>query len=142
VNVILQIGYQKSLGRRKEGQLVRAWVNEEECAWVDKCGVYLTSRLESSQGILWYLWKGDVSPEDVIRIQVKTSITGKGADEDRTFEALYYVSPDAPVRVIDPKGVGHKSYPLLKGKLLEMGSVSDADKREAEIDEFLRGDFD
>lgn len=139
---IVQIGYQKTAQRRREGQLIRAWINDEECSWQDKCGKYLTSRLESSKGILWYLWKGEADSGDVIRISVKTSLVNVGADERRTFESLYYLSPGAPVREIEVKGVGCKGYPLLKGRVLEMASVSEQDKRESEVDEFLRGDFD
>ena len=142
MRVIVQIGYLKSAGRRREGQLIRAWVNDIECSWQDEVGKYLTSRADAAKGILWYLWQGDVDPEDVIRIEVKTSLRGVGPDEGRTFESLYYVNPDAPVREIDVRGIGHRAYPLLKGRLVEMGTVSKEDERHADIEEFLRGDFD
>lgn len=142
MRVIVQIGYLKAAGRRREGQLIRAWVNDIECSWQDDVGKYLTSRAEAAKGILWYLWQGDVEPDDVIRISVKTSLVKVGPDEGRTFESLYYVSKDASVRDIEVKGVGHRGYPLLKGKLVEMGTVSKKDEREADIEEFLRGDFD
>lgn len=141
MRVIVQIGYLKSGGRRREGQLIRAWVDEIECSWHDDAGRYLTSRAEASRGQLWYLWQSDVEAEGVIRIEVKTSLRGIGPDEGRTFESLYYLSPEAPVREIEVRGVGYKGYPLLKGRLVEMGTVSKQDEREADIEEFLRGDF-
>ena len=141
MNVLLQIGYQKSAGRRREGQLVRAWINEEECSWRDAAGKYLTSKMEAAKGILWYLWKGEVDPTDTVRISAMTTLAGIGPDERRTFESLYYVDPEVPVREIMVQGVGRKRYPLLKGRLVEMGSVSEEDKRVAEIEDFLRSDF-
>jgi len=141
MRVIVQIGFQKAAGRRREGQLVQAWVNDEECSWSDGCGKYLTSRAESAQGVLWYLWQGDVGSDDTIRIAVKTSLAKIGTDEARTFETLYYMNPDAPVRQIEVKGVGRRGYPLLKGRLIEAAHVSEKDKREAEIEAFLEGDF-
>jgi hypothetical protein len=140
VRVVLQIGYQKAVGYRKEGQRVQAWINDEECSWQDDCGKYLTSRKESAGGKLWYLWATDVEQQDVIRISVKTAIAKVGPDEARTFESLYYVSEEVPVREINVKGVGRRGYPLLKGRLVEMGTVSEQDKREAEIEEFLKKD--
>lgn len=142
MRVIVQIGFLKAAGRRREGQLVRAWVNDIECSWQDEVGKYLTSRAEAARGTLWYLWQGDVSPDDVIRVSVKTSLRQIGTDEARTFESLYYVNESAPVREINVRGVGYKGYPLLKGRVVEMGTVSKQDEREADIEEFLRGDFD
>ncbi len=140
MRVILQIGYQKAAGMRKEGQRLNAWVNDEECSWQDDCGKYITSRAQSAKGVLWYLWASEVETDDTIRISAKTSIAGVGTDEARTFESIYYVSAEAPVREINVRGVGSRGYPLLKGRLVEMGTVSEQDKREAEIEEFLRED--
>jgi len=97
--------------------------------------------MDSSKGMLWYLWKGESSHGDTIRIKVSTSIVNVGTDERRTFERLYYTSDDVDVRSITSQGVGSKGYPLIKGRVVEMASVSEADKREAEIEEFLEDDF-
>jgi len=137
VRIVLQIGYLKSMGYRKYGQSVRAFINDEECSWQDDTGKYISSKVDASKGLLWYLWSGEAEPEDVIRVEVKTSVVGAGPDENRTFEALYYVDAGAPVREIEVAGVGHKRYPLLKGRLRKMGSVSESDKRESEISEFM-----
>ena len=143
MRVIVQIGYMKTGGRRRVGQLVRAYVNDSEISWGD-CeieGKYLTSRVEASKGILWYLCDMDLNEQDTLRMEAKTSIVGVGTDEDRTFESFYYVSEEAPVRELVVSGVGMKGYPLVKGRILEIGSVSEADNRKSEIDEFLRKGF-
>ena len=141
MKVLVQIGYQKASRYRKEGQKIQAWVNEEECSWLDKCGKYITSRMESSKGVLWYLWKGEVSEGDTLRIKVSTSVVNVGTDERKTFERLYYVSEDVSVSEVTHQGVGSRGYPLLKGRILEMASVSAADAREAEIEEFVEDDY-
>ncbi len=142
MRVIAQVGYMKA-GRRRVGQLVRMYINDSEISWGD-CeieGKYLTSRVDTSKGTLWYLCDIDLDERDTLRVDVKTSIVGVGTDEDKTFEALYYVNSDAPVKEIFVSGVGMKGYPLLKGRVLEIGSVSEADNRKSEIDDFLGGDF-
>jgi len=140
VRVVLQIGYLKSMGRRRYGQSVRAFINDAECSWQDDTGKYISSKVDASKGVLWYLWSGEAEPEDVIRVEVKTAVMGAGPDEGRTFEALYYVDAGAPIREVVVVGVGHRRYPLLKGRVLEMGSVSESDKREFEISEFMDND--
>jgi len=52
---------------------------------------------------------------------------------------LYYCDPEAPVRDITVRGVGARGYPLIKGRIVEMGSVSQADKRVDEVDQFFEG---
>ena len=141
MKVLLQIGYQKAHRYRKEGQRVQAWINDEECSWMDKCGKYITSRMDTSKGVLWYLWKGEASPGDTIRIKVSTSVVNVGPDEKRTFERLYYLSEDANVAEVTVSGVGSRGYPLIKGRMIEMASASEADKREAEIEEFMEDDY-
>jgi hypothetical protein len=142
VKIILQVGYSKSSRYRKEGQKVQAWVNDFECSWSDKAGQFLTSRVDASKGMLWYLWKDEVQQGDIIRIQVGTMIVGVGPDEKRTFEKVYYVDENTSSKDISISGVGARGYPLIKGKVVEMASVSAADKRESEVDEFLRDDLD
>jgi len=141
MKVIIQIGYIKTFGRRREGQSVRAWVNDIECSWNDGNGKYLTSRAEATKGFLWYLWSGELADQDTIRFSAKTMLLGVGPDESRTFEALYYVDSSASVQTIKVSGVGQRGYPLLKGRVVELGSVSEKDKRESEIEEFLRDGF-
>ena len=139
MRVVVQIGYQKSRGRNREGQLVSAWVNDVPCSWSDSTneGKWLTSPAKGAMGNSWYLWAGDVSENDVIRVEVKTSLTGLGPDERRTFNAFYAVSSSLPVREIVVPGVGMKRFPLIKGRIKEVGSVSAEDERIAAADDFL-----
>ena len=141
MRVLLQIGYAKASRHKRVGQLIRAYVDDEECQWSEGHGKWLTSHFESQQGCRWFLWEGDVEPAQVIRIEVSTSMVGVGKDEKKTFTSLYYLDESVPIRDIYVSGVGFGKYPLAKGRLVEVGSVSDADKRKSEIDEFLGGEF-
>ena len=143
MRVLFQVGYMKSGGRRRVGQLVRAYVNDVEMSWssCDMEGKYLTSRVDTAKGILWYLCELDLDEQDTLRMEVKTSIVKVGTDEDKTFDSIYYANSEASVREIFVPGVGMRGYPLIKGRVLEIGSVSEADNRKSEIDDFLGGEF-
>lgn len=138
---MVQIGYSKSLGRRKEGQLIRAWINDCECEIDQDCGKYITTPVDGKRGICWFLYDTHVEKTDTIRIEVKTALTGMGKDEARTFEHLYYLDENAPVREISIKGVGHQHFPLIKGRVIEIGAVSEKDKRMSELDQFMDDGF-
>jgi hypothetical protein len=103
-------------------------------------GKWLTSPSKGALGNSWYLWAGEVSESDVIRIEAKTALTGLGPDERRTFNAFYTVSKDLPVREIIVPGVGMKRFPLIKGRVKEVGTVSAEDERIAAADDFLDED--
>lgn len=137
MRVVCQIGFSKSMGRKREGQKVSAFVNDVECTWDDREGQFLTSFADTRKGSLWYLWSGEVEPGDAIRIQAATAMLGGGTDERRTFEAIYVADETAPLREIEVSGVGKRGIPLLKGRVTQLGSVSEADKREAEVEAFL-----
>jgi hypothetical protein len=137
MRIVLQIGYSKSNGRKREGQKVDAFVNDVKCTWDDREGQFLTSFLDTRRGKLWYLWSGNLEDGDVIRIQAFTAILGGGKDERRTFESIYVVDEKESVQEVEVSGVGMRRYPLLKGRVATLGSVSEADLREAEIEEFL-----
>jgi len=140
MRIVLQIGYARAGGYRKEGQILSAWINDVACTMDSDVGMYITSLVEKQKGYCWFLWSGDATSEDSIRVECKTAMRGAGTVEDRTFETLYYVDENAPVRgIIIPK-VGMSGYPLIKGKVLELGSVSERDKRESELDQFLDKD--
>lgn len=140
MRVVIQIGYSKSLGRKREGQKVQAFVNDVECTWDDKEGKFLTSYADTRKGVLWYFWDGDLDAGDMVRLKACTTLLKAGPDERRTFESVYVVDGQAPVREITVPGVGKKGYPLLKGRLSVMGSVSEADKREADLAAYLDDD--
>lgn len=138
--ILIQIGFVKS---RKISQSVKAYINDEEISWADKSGVFLTTQKDRVwKNTIWYMHEADLEKDDVLKIDVNTFITGVGPDEERTFESLYYVEDTAPVRSVNVSGIGHSGYPLIKGKVLEIGSVSEADKRKAEIEDFLNEGFD
>jgi len=137
VRIIIQIGYSKSLGRRKEGQKVSAYVNDVESTWDDRSGQFLTSFADKRKGQLWYFWIGELEHGDAIRIQVATGLLGGGTDEHRTFDSVYTVDETAAVKEIEVSGVGMKGYPILKGRVTAGCSVSKADERAAEIEAVL-----
>jgi hypothetical protein len=132
MRIVCQIGYSRS---RREGQKVSAFINDVECDWSDKSGKFLTSFIDKNR--IWYLWDGELEAGDSIRLEVLTGIRGGGVDEKRTFEAVYVVDGNAPVREIQIPGVGCKGYPLLKGRITVVGAVSEADKRDADVAAFL-----
>jgi hypothetical protein len=39
------------------------------------------------------------------------------------------------------RGVGKRGYPIIKGRILEMGLVSEEDRKESEVQEFMKGGF-
>ena len=142
LRVVFQIGYTKAYGRRREGQIISAFINDMECQMSEDEGKYLTSIVDrKTRGFCWFLYEAFLEPDDVVKISVKTSVAGAGVDEGRTFESLYYVEEEAQVREILLPGVGMKGYPLIKGRILEMGSVSEKDKRKIGIDSFLKEGF-
>lgn len=137
--VLVQIGYTKN---RKKSQFVKAFVNDQELSWSDDSGKFLTSNKDRVyRGMIWYMYDLDLQQDDVLKLDVKTFLNGVGKDEEKTFESLYYADEEAPVRSIEVTEVGFKGYPILKGKILEIGSVSDLDKRKAEIEEFMQEGF-
>jgi len=137
VRIIIQIGYTKANNYKRIGQKVSAYVNDVECTWGDGSGKYLTSFLDSKKGKSWYLWEGDLEVGDAIRIQAFTTIAGKGVDEQKTFEMIYVVDEQADVQEVDVPGVGAKGYPLIKGRVVELGTITEADNRVADITAFL-----
>lgn len=142
MRVVIQIGFRKARGRKREGQLVKAYINDVECSWNDSVneGRWITSPASGALGNSWYLWSCDVGETDIIRVEVKTSLAGLGADERRTFDACYNVSEKYQVKEVFVPGVGVRGIPLVKGRVKEMGSVSKEDERIADIDAFLAED--
>ena len=142
IRVVFQIGYTKAYGRRREGQIVSAYINDMECQMSEDTGKYLTSIVDrKTRGFCWFLYEAFMEPSDIVKLSVKTSVSGAGVDEGRTFESLYYVEEDTEVREVVIPNVGMKGYPLIKGRILEMGSVSEKDKRKIDVDSFLKEGF-
>jgi hypothetical protein len=136
---VFQIGFS---GNAKQKQSVKAFINDQEVSWTDNSGKFLTTHKDRVQKhTTWYAYDIDLQDKDVLKLEVKTFLTGIGIDEERTFESLYYADPEAPVREIEMTGVGFKGYPVVKGRILEISSVSEEDKRKAEIEDFLNEGF-
>jgi hypothetical protein len=139
MKIALQIGSRKARGRNREGQLVKATINDLECSWNDGLceGRWVTSPANGALGNRWYLYTREVLEGDIIHVEVKTAMAGLGADERRTFDTLYKVSQAFPVREVCVPNVGVKGIPLIKGRVKEMGSVSKEDERLSEIEALL-----
>jgi hypothetical protein len=139
VKIALQIGSRKARGRNREGQLVKATINDLECSWGDSIneGKWVTAPSSGALGNRWYLYTREVMEGDIIHVEVKTALAGLGADERRTFDSLYKVSQAFPVREIAVPNVGVKGIPLIKGRIKELGTVSKEDERLSEIEKLL-----
>lgn len=137
--VVFQIGYVKT---QKRTQIIKAFINDIECSWDDKSGQFLTTHKDRQmKSTIWYLYEVDLQPDDILQISVSTFLTGIGKDHELTFDSLYYCDEDAPVRTIDASQVGMRGYPLLKGRILELSSISSDDERKQQIEDFLNKDF-
>lgn len=139
MKIAIQIGFRKARGRNREGQLVRATINEVECSWNDSMntGKWITSPAKGILGNSWYLWTREVVDGEIVHIEVKTATAGLGADERLTFDAFYTISESFPVREINIPGVGMRGIPLIKGRVKEIGSVSKEDERLSEVEKLL-----
>lgn len=81
-------------------------------------GVQLVSNPAKRRREQWYLYNTDLTVGTIIRLRTRVGVRGSGADTERSIDALYMISPDAPVRDITVPGVGYKQFPLLRGPLL------------------------
>jgi hypothetical protein len=137
--ILFQVG---SVKNRKRTQFVKAYINDQEQSWNGGEGQFLTSHKDRvARGMIWFMCDVDLQPDDVLKIEAKTFLPGIGLDEEKTFESLYYANDESPVRSIEITEVGFKGYPLIKGRILEIGSVSEMDKRKADLEDFMNEGF-
>lgn len=139
--IILQIGFSRGF---KEGQLLNAYINDEQVSWRDDSElniVYLTALSDRNKRI-WVLKSVECQDGDLIRIEIKIGLRGKGADENRTGELLFRVDGSVPVQEVILGKTGFKGYPLLKGSVVEMGRIFKTDERLMEADMMLQEVFD
>jgi hypothetical protein len=137
--VIVQIGYVKN---KKKMQSIKAYFNDTLLDWSNFSGKFLTTHKDRVyRNMVWYLCEISTADLDIIKLSVKTFLPGIGLDEENTFEALYCCHNEYEVQTIDFSNIGMKKYPLLKGRVLEVGSVSEEDKRIIDIDDFLNDVF-
>jgi hypothetical protein len=140
VRVVFQIGYEKN---RKHSQYIKAYVNEEEISINEEFGKYLTTHKDRIQkGKMWFLADYDLEQSDTLKIDVKTFLPGIGKDLEKTFESFYCADDKSEVVEVVVSEVGCKGYPLVKGRVVELGQISEDDKRKADLDEFLSEGFD
>jgi hypothetical protein len=140
--VLVQIGYQKSIGKRP-GQLVKAFIcfrdgGEESIEWSSdpEQGSYLTERAKSRE-MCWYMAKRSLSDGDAIRFEIFTGRQGLGEDTQLTMKKLYRFDENTPVREFSESYVGFRRFPLVKGRFVEIESVSKRDEMDRELDEMV-----
>jgi hypothetical protein len=139
---LVQTGYQKSRGKRRPGQLVKAYVcfhtgGEEAIEWSTnpENGKWLTDRSHVDMG--WFMSKRFISEGDSIRFEIFTGNHGQGEDPNLTQQRLYLFNQEAPVREFVVAHVGFNRLPLLKGRFHEVSLVTKRDDIEREISELI-----
>lgn len=137
--IAVQVGYIKN---KKKTQIVKAFLNEEELDWNKTEGMFLTTHKDRVyRSMIWYMCSIPVNDSDLIRFSIKTFLPGIGIDEEKTFESLYSFKEEFELESIEISGVGMKRYPLIKGRVEEVGLISEEEKRINEIDDFLNEVF-
>ena len=137
MRILILTGFRKNV---KEGQILTATINGREVDRDNMKGQYLTD-MASRYSNCWYLGETECVDGDVIVIEAKTGIRQKGQDERRTFRMTYRVSDKAPIQTIEVPNVGVCGFPLLKGRVEEVASVSKADERRQSAESMLDGEF-
>lgn len=139
MRTVFQIGFQRN---KKRFQSIDVFVNNEKLQKIPDAGMYLTTHKDYRlKGESWFFYETFLSHGDSILIVCKTFLTGIGTDNDLTFESLYSVDKDAEVLTVDVPGVGLKGYPIAKGRIVEVASVSEDDKHKQDIFDFLEKGF-
>jgi hypothetical protein len=137
--VLVQIGRSKS---RSQQQSIEAWVNDLKLGWSDGEGKFLTSFKDGKlRNATWYMCSVDLQPADLLKISVKTFIPNVGKDEELTFDSIYTSDDSLPVKEVCLSKVGMRGYPLVKGKVSNVATVSEDDKRKQDIEDFLNEGF-
>src|SRR5580704_562473 len=139
---LCQIGYQKARGKRRPGQLVKAFLcfatgGEEEIQWSNdpEKGKYLTDR--SHQQMCWFMARRLISDGDQVRFEIFTGHQGQGEDPTLTLQKVFVFNLDAPVREFIIPHVGFNRFPLIKGRFHEVSSVTKRDDIERELSEMI-----
>ena len=133
MTVAVQIG---SLKTYKMQQYITARLNGQDISF-DSSGKFITSRAAKDRDGIWFMAVLDCDEDAIVDVHVITIVTGLGHDEDRCFKGAYKVTPELSVQEVKPKGVGHASYPLLRGRVEEVSFVTETMEREREIDNML-----
>ncbi len=137
MRIIVQIGFRKNV---KEGQIVAVSLNGNDVDRDAIPGQYLTDMAHRYTNC-WYLGELECVDGDVIVIEAKTGIRQKGPDDKRTFRMSFSVNSKAAVRTVEIPNVGQWGYPLLKGRVEEVSSITKADERRQSAESMLDGEF-
>jgi hypothetical protein len=130
VKVLVQIG-KATKGFGHMALLMVRW-NKVLISWNNTPGEWATAYAEKRRQ-LWYVAEIECSPKDTIEIEsfVKTN---DGIDEKMTWKRIYEVDPEEEVLEVREHGsVGHRNFPILKGRVREVMSYSKHDRRMDEI---------
>lgn len=135
------IGYQKSTHKRP-GHLVKAFIcfsdgGEEEIRFGSTGGKYVTEILDKNRGRCWFLARKQLSEKDSIRLEVFTGYKNLGQDGGLTGKRIYVLDPSVEIREYRFDAVGPREYPLIKGRLLELASITVKQEMESDIQQFL-----
>lgn len=130
VKVLVQIG------RSKKGfgclAVLYAKLNGERVSWETNTGEWATSYAERSAR-LWFVAELECSVGDKIEISSYVK-TPDGMDERNTWSRVYEVDDQEEVQEIREYSVGHRRFPILKGQVREVMSLSKHDERMTEIE--------
>jgi hypothetical protein len=140
--VMLTFGWQRSFSARSLGQRVQLAKifsdGSEEAMTVQTVpGQYLTEPKDRGSK-MWFLAKVPFVDQEKIRLEVFSGYRTKGEDLQLTFRKLYVVAAGAPIREFSIPNVGVRGVPLLKGRLLEVASVSAKEIKENALDNFVK----
>jgi len=139
--VMLTLGWCRSFSAKHLGQRVQAYKifsdgSEELMTGTSVVGQSLTSPKDRGSKF-WFLAKVPFCNQDKIRLEVFSGYKTKGEDERLTFRKLYIVVADAPIREFSIPNVGYRGVPLLKGRLLEVASLSNEEVKNHAINQIL-----
>jgi len=138
MRICIQVGWKRTA---KEGQKIVASVNGDSVHWDSFPGKWITPQ-SKRQYMMWHLCEIDAETGDRIEITCRTGLRGKGADENRSFDQVYVVGTEATdVLEFGMPGVGVDRYPVIKGRVEEVAHVTDANRRDNDVEEFLNQEF-
>lgn len=138
MRIVVQVGWKRTV---KEGQKIVASINGDSIHWDSFPGKW-ASTMAQRQYMMWHLCEIDANAGDRIEITCRTGLRGKGADEYRSFDLIYVVGDDTTeILEFGMPGVGIDRWPVIKGRVIEVAHVTDANRRQNDVEDFLSRDF-
>lgn len=126
-------GFKKSF---KEGYVVRVTVDDRELNGNSE-GAQFVSNPANRGREAWWAIALELEEGQVVKLETKVGVSGKGQDSDRTTEQWFTVNPDYPIEEIRVPKVGFRRYPLLKGKLQTISAKTLQEEKDAVIEDLL-----